>query len=116
LQAHTIVSAHAVTPTLEWRFIQNGQVRGVKLQPRMDTTSNDSALAAALGGFGITRLLSYQVDAFVRNGRLQVVLVEFEPPALPVQVVHREGQHASTKVRAFVDLVVERLRANPALN
>jgi len=29
--------------------------------------------------------------------------------------VHREGQHASKKARAFIDLVVERLRANPAL-
>jgi DNA-binding transcriptional LysR family regulator len=82
----------------------------------MTTTSNDSALIAALGGFGITRLLSYQVAEFVRDGRLKLVLGDFEPPALPVLVVHREGQHASKKARAFIDLVVERLRANPALN
>ena len=82
----------------------------------MTTTSNDSALAAALGGFGITRLLSYQVAEFLQEGSLKMVLGEFELPDLPVHVVHREGQHASKKARAFIDLVVERLRANPNLH
>ena len=116
LQSHTIVSASAVTPTSEWRLVENGESRNIKVQPRMTTTSNDSALAAALGGFGITRLLSYQVAEFLLDGSLKMVLGEFELPALPVHVVHREGQHASKKARAFIDLVVERLRANPALN
>ena len=115
LQAHVIISASAVTPTPEWRLAVNGEPRVVKLQPRMTTTSNDSALAAAVAGFGITRLLSYQVSEQVDDGRLVPLLAEFDLPSLPVHVVHREGQHASKKARAFIDLVVERLRANPAL-
>lgn len=115
LPSHTIISATAVTPTPEWRLTQNGESRHIKLQPRMITTSNDSALAASLSGFGITRLLSYQVAEYVRDGSLQILLDEFELPPLPVQVVHREGVHASKKARSFIDLVVERLRANPNL-
>jgi hypothetical protein len=30
-------------------------------------------------------------------------------------VVHREGRYASQKARAFLDLAIERLRADPAL-
>jgi DNA-binding transcriptional LysR family regulator len=116
LQSHTIVSASAVTPTSEWRLVENGESRIIKVRPRMTTTSNDSALAAALSGFGITRLLSYQVAEFLQEGSLKMVLGEFELPDLPVHVVHREGQHASKKARAFIDLVVERLRANPRLH
>jgi DNA-binding transcriptional LysR family regulator len=116
LLAHTIVSSSAVIATSEWRFVDEGEIRVTKVSPRMSTTSNDSALAAALGGFGITRLLSYQVAEFLRDGRLTIVLGEFELPALPVHVVHREGQHASKKARVFIDLAVERLRANAALN
>jgi len=116
LPSHTIVSASAVTPTPEWRLVENGETRIIKVRPRMTTTSNDSALAAALGGFGITRLLSYQVAEFLQEGSLKMVLGEFELPDLPVHVVHREGQHASKKARAFIDLVVERLRANPNLH
>jgi DNA-binding transcriptional LysR family regulator len=68
-----------------------------------------------LAGLGITRLLSYQVSSHVRSGALQVVLGEFEAAPLPVHVVHHEGRRATQKVRAFVDLAVERLRGDPGL-
>ena len=116
LAAHRIVSASAVTPTPEWRLVENGEPRVVKLQPRMTTTTNDSAVTAAVDGFGLTRLLSYQVADQLRDGLLKTVLSEFEPAPLPVHLVHREGRHASPKARAFLDLAIERLRANPALN
>ena len=116
LQQHTIVSANAVAPAPEWRLMQDGMPRTVKLRPRLTTTTNDSAVAAAVSGFGLTRLLSYQVAEQLRDGQLKTVLSEFEPAVLPVHVVHREGRHASQKARAFLDLAIERLRANPALN
>lgn len=116
LAAHCIVSASAVTPIAEWRLMDQGELRIVKLQARLITTSNDSAVAAAVGGFGLTRLLSYQVADALRDGLLKTVLTEYEPAALPVHLVHREGRHASPKARAFLDLALERLRANPALN
>jgi DNA-binding transcriptional LysR family regulator len=42
------------------------------------------------------------------------VLAEYEEALLPVHVVHREGRHGSAKVRSFVDLAVDRLRAHRA--
>ena len=116
LAAHCIVSASPVTSTTDWRFMANGVPCVVKLQPRMTTTSNDSAVVAAAGGFGLTRLLSYQVADRLRGGELKIVLSEFEPAALPVHLMHHEGRHAAQKVRAFLDLAIERLRADPALN
>ena len=116
LAAHTIISASAVTPTSEWKMVENKVPRLVKLQPRITTTSNDSAVAAAASGFGLTRLLSYQVADQLRDGQLQTVLSEFESAPLPVHLLHREGRHASPKARAFLDLAIERLRANSSLN
>jgi DNA-binding transcriptional LysR family regulator len=116
LAAHCIISASAVTPSAEWRLMENGEPHVVKLRARMITTTNDSAVAAAVSGFGVARLLSYQVADQLRNGQLKTVLTEFEPAALPVHLVHREGRHASKKARGFLDLALERLRANPALN
>jgi DNA-binding transcriptional LysR family regulator len=116
LARHTIVSASGVTPVSEWRFSDAGKPLLQRLQPRMRTTTNDSAIAAALAGLGITRLLSYQVAAHVRSGALQVLLEDFETAPLPVHVVHHEGRRSTQKVRAFIDLAVDTLRADPALN
>jgi len=79
-------------------------------------TTNDAAIEAALEGFGATRLFSYQIAPQVATGKLKIVLEECEPPPRPIHIVHREGRYASAKVRAFVDLMAERLRSDRALN
>ena len=65
-------------------------------------------------GFGLTRLISYQVANELTVGTLKTVLTDFEEASLPVHVIHREGRHKSAKVRSFVDLAVETLRSNKA--
>jgi len=115
LAQHRIVSASGVTPSPEWRLDDHGRSLVIKLRPRLTTTSNDAAIAAAVNGFGLTRVMSYQVAQHLREGRLQSVLTEFEPAALPVQVVHREGRHASQKVRAFLDMAIAALRGDVSL-
>ena len=116
LQAHCIVSATGATASTEWRLISKGVARSVKVHPRMTTTTNDSAVQAVLSGFGLSRLLSYQVDDYLKDGRLIAVLPACEPEPVPVHVIHREGRYVSQKVRAFLDLAVERLRRNPVLS
>jgi DNA-binding transcriptional LysR family regulator len=115
LHKHTIISASSVTPNPEWQLQDKGALRSIRLQARMITTTNDSAMHAATTGFGLTRLLSYQVAEHLRSGRLQTVLPNFEPAALPVHVLHREGRQAPQRVRAFLDLAIERLRQDAAL-
>lgn len=115
LAQHTIASAAGVTPVSEWRFNDGGKALLQRVQPRLRSTTNDSAIAAAVAGLGITRLMSYQVAAHVRSGALQLLLDDFETAPLPVHVVHHEGRRATQKVRAFVDLAVDTLRADPAL-
>jgi DNA-binding transcriptional LysR family regulator len=77
--------------------------------------TNDGALEAARSGFGLTRLISYQVADELADGTLKTVLTEFEEAALPVHVIHREGRHGRATVRSFVDLAVQSLRAHAAL-
>lgn len=97
----------------EWKFERRGQRRVIAPRARLLVNSVDVAVAAAVSGRGLVRLLSYQVDAEVRAGALQIVLEPYEPAALPVHVVHAGGKRVSAKVRRFVDLAVTRLRAAP---
>ncbi|MBB5206067.1 DNA-binding transcriptional LysR family regulator [Inhella inkyongensis] len=116
LADHALIAAMGVTPTPEWKMHRDGETQSVKLQARLSTSSNEAALQAVRSGFGITRLLSYQVATDLAEGRLERLLVDWEPPALPVHVLHREGRYASQKSRGFIDLAVSRLRAHPAIH
>ena len=115
LAAHNIVTAGAVAPGHELRFHQDGKSRVLKMQPRLATTTNESAVTAAVTGFGLTQQMLYKVAEPQARGELQELLIDFEPPALPVHVLHREGRYASRRVRAFLDLAIERLRGLPEL-
>jgi DNA-binding transcriptional LysR family regulator len=97
----------------EWRFERRGERFVIAPRARLLVNSVDVAVAAAVSGRGLVRLLSYQVDSAVRAGRLAVVLTPYEPAVLPVHVVHAGGRRVSAKVRRFVDLAVSRLRAAP---
>ena len=115
LDAHAIVWA-GMNPGSEWRFVEGDKTLAQRVHPRMRSTTNDAAIAAAVAGFGITRVLSYQVASALAAGTLQTVLAPFEPAPLPIHVVHREGRQASRKVRGFIDLIVDALRADASLN
>ncbi len=128
LNEHSLISSSAGRLVQEWRFdhptasgrtpVNTGKKIGltIRIQPRLTVTTNDAAIKAACAGFGIARLLSYQVSEQLAKGQLKILLENFEPTAMPVQIVHREGRLASAKVRAFIDLMSERLRLNKSLN
>ncbi len=115
LSEHQIIAATAVSAGPEWAFAKGKEKIGVRLSPRILVNTNDGALEAARSGLGLTRLISYQVANELAAGTLDAVLTDFEEASLPVHVIHREGRHGSAKVRSFVNLAVERLRADKAL-
>jgi len=116
LLQHSIIASSAGANTADWRFHQGKDEFTQRLQPRLSVTTNDAAITAAVQGLGITRLLSYQIAPQIADHTLQPVLEDFEAPALPIHIVHREGRYSSTRVRSFIDLLAERLRANQTIS
>ena len=115
LSRHPIIASTSVSAGSEWGFAKGKERINVRVSPRILVNTNDGALEAAKSGFGLTRLISYQVANELAAGTLKTVLTEFEEASLPVHVIHREGRHGPAKIRSFVDLAVEKLRANAAL-
>ena len=116
LKQHDVIVASSLSQNIEWRFVDQGEPSSVRIRPRLTVSSNDGAIEAATLGLGVTRLMSYQVAPMLAAGALKVVLSEFESPRVPIHIIHREGRHASAKMRAFIDLMAEHLRAEPSLN
>lgn len=84
--------------------------RSISFRPRLVVNSVRAALAAAVGGLGVTRLYCYHVAEQFRAGSLQLVLRDAEPPAMPVNLLLPQGRQSLPKVRAFLDFAVPRLR------
>ena len=115
LTEHRIIHAVGGSSSPEWRFFDGANPLAIRLRPRLTTTS-ESAIDAAVAGLGITRMLSCQIADQLRDGSLKIVLADFEPPALPVNVVHRGGLYVGRKISAFIDLAVDTLRSDRSLN
>jgi DNA-binding transcriptional LysR family regulator len=109
LAAHELIAFVGVNSHRRWSFFRDGAPITVDPVPRLVVNTADVALAAARDGHGLTRLLSYQVDADLRARTLRIVLSEFEPAPVPVHVVHAPGRSTSAGVRAFIELAVARL-------
>jgi len=116
LSAHSLINSSAVSDVPNWMFNTAQGLRNQRIQPRLVVTSNAAAVEAALADFGLTRLLSYQVAPQLADGKLRVVLEEFEPEPRPIHIVHREGRFASPTVRSFIDFIAARLRGDNLLN
>lgn len=115
LAEHDIIMFSSMVPTREWAFSHNGKSQRYKPNHRLQTNTADVAINASLAGRGLTRVLSYMIAGHVESGALEIVLEDFEPPIVPVHVVHKELGHTSARVRAVVDHLVETLRQNRAL-
>ena len=116
LQNHRMIASRAGNHLLDLRFRTEGHERDMQFRARLISNTNDAAIEAALQGYGITRVISYQVAAYIQSGELRTVLEDREPDPLPINILHREGRHAASRIRTFIDLMAERLRADPALN
>ncbi|RDE25314.1 LysR family transcriptional regulator [Motiliproteus coralliicola] len=115
LSQHCLIASRAGNFSSHWRLGHRGDERHIRITPRLTTTTNDAAISAATQGLGITRAISYQVGAELAAGALQPVLTSYTPAPLPIHIVHRDDRNPPAKVRAFIDLLAQRLKSDPAL-
>lgn len=116
LARHRIIATTLGTSATQiaWRFGARGKT-SVAIESPLHCHTIDSAIMAARAGWGITRVLSYQIGPAVQAGDLEIVMAAHEEAPIPVHVVHHEGRRASATVRSFVDLAVDQLRKNPVI-
>lgn len=102
LHHHTLISFTEIERALEWRFGPAGKP-AIRIEPHLTVNTADAAIAAAMDGVGIARVLSYQARDALAAGRLVSVLDDAAPPPLPVHLVYQANRRASVNVRALID-------------
>ncbi len=112
LAGHRIINPTGLIQRPEWVFVAGGETRIVRLSPRLTVNTVAGAVDAAVAGWGVTSVLSYQVAAELADGRLVEILHDFEDRQMPVHLLHSEGRRAAAKIRTFIDFASARLRAD----
>lgn len=115
LHEHMCVTFSGLGGGTSWVFENHkGSGKGMRPLCRLKINTAESAIDAAVAGVGLTNVLSYQVARSVSEGKLNVVLRDFEPAPTPVHLVHTSQALAPLKMRSFMEFAAPRLRKSLA--
>jgi DNA-binding transcriptional LysR family regulator len=110
LTGHECISFEVLASKRAWIFEAGKTERSVPIHSRFAVNTAEAAIAAAIFGVGLTRVLSYQINDALRDGLLRTVLESFESEPLPLSLVYKEQAPMPLKLRAFLDFVTPLLR------
>ena len=96
--------AKRITP---WRFHSGGQT--VTHAPGFGIVSNsiEVLLSLTVAGSGILHSPYYLVADLIRQNRLQIVLPEHRPEAIPLHIVYARSRAADPELVAFIELLMD---------
>jgi DNA-binding transcriptional LysR family regulator len=94
-----------------WRFAKGRQTQTVKVRGGMSSNDGEVVLNWALDGHGILMRAEWDAARFLRSGRLEVVLDDYELPPADIYAIYSHKQNLAAKVRVFVEFLIEYFQA-----
>jgi DNA-binding transcriptional LysR family regulator len=115
LASHDCIIDTNFRDPLVWHFRGDSpsEPASVKVGGRLRFSSADACLAAAEAGLGIARVPSFMAGSRIRAGSVRPLLQKFEDRPLGIHVLYPPNRHLATKVRVFVDFLVQRFQGEP---
>ena len=118
LSRHNCISIHHGDEAYGlWRLTNGRRTEAVKITGSMSTNDGDIAVAWALDGHGILMRAQWDIDKYLRSGRLCQVLENYATPPADIYAVYPQRHQKVRRITAFVDYLstafdsVIRLRA-----
>lgn len=105
-----------LSPRTAWGdFQENGKVFQVPVDGNLAFNHIWPGVQACAEGAGFGMFFSYQVEPLVAEGRLRIVLEDFELPPRPIQLVYPHARLLPARTRAFIEFARQELtRFRPA--
>lgn len=98
----------------EWTFVsRDGEQCNVRISGTFTANNGDALLAAARQGLGVLATPSFISYDDLKSGVLEPVLMNYDDIIGNIYAVYPHNRFLSTKVRLFVDYLVERFGPNP---
>ena len=96
-----------------WRFQRGQEHTQVSVASHFSANEATALLQAALAGGGIALQPTYLANPHVAQGTLQVVLPQWQVPAMTIYALYPSRKNLSPAVRALLDFLVERFAQVP---
>ncbi len=111
LSGHDCVTIDGAASPRGWKFTKGDEDKYVPVKSRLDVSSSEAAILAAVAGVGIARVMSYKMEAARRAGELEIILEQHEPTPWPVNMLYTSRRLVPLKLRTFIDWSVPRLKS-----
>ena len=108
---HDCITMVPLESSSRWTFRLGKKIEKFPTRERLSVTTSETAADAAIAGVGVARLFCYQIASAVADRRVELLLREFEPEPVPVQLVYLTSRRMAQKLRAFIDFVQPRLKS-----
>lgn len=107
LEQHNCLTYTGGQTFREWTFTLDGSIQPVRVNGSLRANLGDPIRVAAIQGMGLAQLPTYMVGLDIKEGRLQALLEQYEPPKRPIYAMYSHRRYLSAKVRTFVDFLAE---------
>jgi DNA-binding transcriptional LysR family regulator len=118
LREHSLVMFSGGSQRRGWQLVPQGgaerDAMKVEGPARLRMNNAFAVRDALLHSLGIGQLPLIVAAQSVAAGRLAPVLPAWRPPSMPVHAVYPSNRYLSSKVRAFIDLALERFPSDNA--
>lgn len=89
-----------------WHLTTGQHTETVKVRGNLSTNDGEIAVNWALAGHGIVMRAEWDIAKYLRSGRLQQVLENYQMPPADIHAVYPQRHQTAARVRAFVDFLV----------
>lgn len=111
LRKHRCVLRTSAPSVTIWTFRNRNRVVSIEVHGSFRANSPAACNEAAALGLGIAAAPLWQVRPLLNQGRVEVVLSEFELPPMPISVVWPQTSSLPTRTRLLIDFIAARLAA-----
>jgi len=93
---------------------RQASTESVRIRGNLTTNDGEIAVKWALDGHGILMRAQWDIERYLKSGRLTPVLPQYFTPDADIYAVYPQRHQLAARVRAFVDFVAEAFVQQPA--
>ena len=94
-----------------WRFSKGKKTQAIKVRGSMSSNDGEVVLNWALDGHGVLMRSEWDAARFLRSGRLEVILEDYELPSADIYAVYSQKQNLAAKIKVFIEFLSKQLLA-----